>query len=59
MRGSRSAGSDRPGARFAGFSTVWDEFGQTYYVNEEGQLLSEVPEEQQAVGEPQEQQGNV
>ena len=45
MRGGRSAGSDRPGARFASFSIVWDEFGQTYYVIEEGQLLSEVPEE--------------
>ena len=30
-----------------GLSTVWDEFCQTFYVTDEGQLLSDIPEDQQ------------
>ena len=47
FRGGRSTASGRSGVRFAGLSTVWGEFCQTFYVTDEGQLLSDIPEDQQ------------
>ena len=47
LRGGRSSGSGRSGAGFASLSTIWDESGQTFYVIDEGQLLSDIPKGQQ------------
>ena len=47
FRGGRSTASGRSGFRFASLSTVWDEYGQTLYVTDEGQLLSDILEDQQ------------
>ena len=59
FRGGRSSGSGRSGVRFAGLSTVWDESGQTFYVTDEGQLLSDIPEDQQDEQTVQETSENV
>ena len=42
FRGGRSTASGRAGVCFAGLSTIWDESGQTFYVTDEGQLLSDI-----------------
>ena len=59
LRGGRSSGSGRSGARFAGLSTVWDESGQMFYVTDEDQLLSDIPEDQQDEQIVKETSGNV
>ena len=59
FRGGRSSGSGRSGVRFAGLSTVWDESGQTFYVTDEGQLLSDIPKDQQDEQTVQETSENV
>ena len=59
FRGGRSSGSGRSGVRFAGLSTVWDESGQTFYVTDEGQILSDIPEDQQDEQTVQETSENV
>ena len=47
FRGGRSSGSGRSGVLFVGLSTVWGGSGLTFYVTDEGQLLSDITEYQQ------------
>ena len=59
FRGGGSTASDRSGVRFAGLSTVWDESGQKFYITYEGQLLSDIPEDQEDEQTVQETSENV
>ena len=45
FRGGRSIASGGPGVRLVGLSTVWDEYGQTSYVTDKCQLLSDIPKD--------------
>ena len=47
FRGGRLTASGRFGVHFAGLSTVWDGSSQMFYVTNKGQLLYDIPKDQQ------------
>ena len=47
FRRGHSTASGRSEDRFAGLLTVWNESGKTFFITGEGQLLFDIPEDQQ------------